>query len=140
MTIIKSNTTCLLPVLHNDLRSEDREVIAIFLQRYRDILFMREDQKILSCIEKAAEITSHSPQKISAILLNNGLRATRRSFPQTFLDEIDMIAYHQRGRVGDFDQSAYDDIIDYWHNVSDAPVKGMVHTAYYADISKEKAV
>ena len=117
--INKCHSNFILPIDTIQLSEQDRELVRIFLLRYRDIVFMREEQKILFSIEKTADLIGKSCCKVASVLVDCGLRASRRSFPQTFLDEIDTIAFRKQGRFTALERPAFDELVLFWQNMNE---------------------
>ena len=93
------NTNFIFPVIEEVDDPSEKEIVRIFSQRYRDILFMREEQKVLQAIEKASDLTGNAPELIAKILVDKGLRVDRRALPQEFLDYIDNIFLNTRDDI-----------------------------------------
>ena len=104
----------IFPVIDSKCEAKDKEIIEIFIQRYRDINFMRAEIKILSSIEKTADLTGNSIGIITKILVDNGLRASRKSLPQEFLDHIDNLTLRAKGRFGGMLYMPYEELKEFW--------------------------
>ena len=100
----------IFPVFDTAKDTTEREIIQIFLQRFRDIDTMRFEVKVLSAIHKTADLTGNSDGLITRILVDNGLRASRECLPEEFLEHIDMSAFRQTGGI----KVAYEDLKAFW--------------------------
>lgn len=93
----------------------EREIVQIFLQRFRDIPFPRDEMRVMQAIEKTANLTGYSDGVIAKILVDSGLRSSRISFPQEFLSHIDLL-YLKKGRrnLSRKLKQSYADLKDFW--------------------------
>lgn len=104
----------IFPVFDYDTDKFDREIIQIFLSRYRDILFQRDEMRVWSAIHKTADLTGNSEGVIAKTLVDYGLRVARASFPQDFLDHIDQLNIRSHSnRIEELPES-YADLIEFW--------------------------
>lgn len=104
-----------LPVMDDVHDAVHREIIEIFLQRRRNISFMREERKILLSLEKTADLTGYSETMVSRLLIRNGLRAGRRAFPQSFLDYMDNLYFKRHGEAVSLSHPCYEELYDFWN-------------------------
>jgi len=112
------------PIYTSKTSAEDREIIQIFLSCYRDIQFQRDDTRILSAMEKTADVTGNSDGVIAKILVDYGLKAKRESFPHEFLNHID--ACVMRGNISRSIINLIETWRDHGHSIFDyclAPVR-----------------
>ena len=84
------NNKIIMPYLEQASSQEDREMVAIFLHYFRDNPIHDMDRKIYNAIEKAAKLTGYDSALVAKILVECGLRSSRRGLPQTFLDYVDV--------------------------------------------------
>jgi hypothetical protein len=96
MLINKNETNVILPIIEQAETHDDREIILIFLHYFRDDGSSSADIRVFRAINKAAVLTGYSDAVIARILVTCGLRSSRRSLPQEFLNHVDMTAYRVR--------------------------------------------
>lgn len=117
-----TNSKVILPDITTVKNAMHREVVEIFLLRFRDKGFLGQQMKTLDAIEKTASLTGQCETKVALILVENGLKAGRRAFPQSFLDHVDNVFFgHHKGQ--DILASAiYASLKDSW-NIQEACIK-----------------
>ena len=110
----KSKPHIIFPIYDHVSDEKDREIIQMFLQRYRDINFMRSEVKVFNAIEKTADLSGNSDGVIAKILVDNGLRASRRSLPQDFLDHIDNLTLRMSAETYAISHQPFEELIEFW--------------------------
>ncbi len=98
----------IFPIYNDFTNAADKEIIQIFIQRYRDLNLSREDVKVTQAIHKTADLTGYSDGVITKILVDYGLRVNRRSLPQQFLDHIDTLGLRYKSRP------SYEKLKEFW--------------------------
>ena len=108
MSLYNKNSHIILPIIEQAEMAEEREIIGIFLHYFRDYDGSSIDTKVFRAIGKAAELTGYSDAVIARMLVHCGLRSSRRSLPQEFLNHVDMTAYRQQP------MHSYADLKEFW--------------------------
>lgn len=67
----------------------EMDIYARFMRHLRDVPNSRMDIKILSSIQFTADMTDTHPDMVAKTLVDLGLRAPRRAFPDDFLEFCD---------------------------------------------------
>lgn len=75
-------------------------VYARFMRHLRHVPSSRKEIRILSAIQFTADLTGHSDAHVSKILVDQGLRAPRLSFPADFLHYADQALMRMDWQVG----------------------------------------
>lgn len=124
-----------LPHKDMNLSRQDYEIIQIFLNCLQLTSQIRFEGKVLSSIYRTADITNNSDAYIAKILVENGLRASRRAFPDEFLRYIDKaLLKEDRVLYVKLDEKI-SEIVRFWRNNSDF----FSHcTECYVDMQNEK--
>lgn len=90
------------------------EIVEIFLQRLSDRGFLSQHMKILDAIEKTAQLTGICPINVAFVLVENGLRAGRKAFPQIFLDHVDNVFFGNHSGQHILASAVYAALKDSW--------------------------
>ena len=86
---------------------------------------MRPQGRVLSAIQKAALLTGNSEGVITKILVDHGLRASRRSLPQEFLDFIDGLSLRCFEQSLSPLPSYYEDLRSFWMDCDEPPISSI---------------
>jgi len=93
MILNNKDNNIVLPIIEQAETHEEKEITLIFLHYYRDLAVSSSDVRVFRAIDKAATLTGYSEAVIAKTLVNCGLRSSRRSLPQEFLNHVDMMLY-----------------------------------------------
>jgi hypothetical protein len=67
----------------------EMEIYARFMRYLRHAPGNSMDMKILSAIQFTADMLDHSDAFVAKILVDHGLRASRKAFPESYIEHID---------------------------------------------------
>lgn len=82
--------TVVLPLPPGSLRDEiELEIYARFMRHLRHAAVPEAELKVLSAIQFTADMLDHSDAFVAKVLVDLGLRASRRAFPQDYIEHVD---------------------------------------------------
>lgn len=133
MTTLKANdnktaydtTTYILPMPPLEIAyAVDTEIYARFMKHVRLVPNSRMDIKILSAIQFTSDMMDLSDALVAKTLADMGLRAPRRSFPESYLEHVDRSLMRSGFEVGGPCASAME-MKDHWDAIGEDKFAGV---------------
>ena len=108
-------------VPHCDAKTDanSREIIHIFNHGLVTFEDLKDELRVLKSIYRAADLTGNSDALVSKILVDHGLKAPRRAFPDDFLEHIDTIAMMEAKTIFSGLSESYNRLIQFWNAIGD---------------------
>jgi hypothetical protein len=116
--VIDTCERVILPLPALDAESSDLEIYARFMRHLRMVPNSRMDIKILSAIQFTSDMMDMNDAIVAKSLVDMGLRAPRRAFPETYLEHVDRSLMRSGFEVGAPSQSALD-VRKHWDRIGE---------------------
>ncbi len=107
-----------------DRDATDMEIYARFMKHMRLVPSSVMDIKILSAIQFTSDMLDMNDAVVAKTLVNMGLRAPRRAFPESYLDYVDRAMTHMGWNVG-APCAGTIAINDHWNSIGEESLTGI---------------
>ena len=129
-----NNERVLLPLPPSLDAKFEMDVYARFMRHLRHVANSREDIKVLSAIQFVADMMDAQDDEIARVLVDQGLRAPRVSFPANYLEFADNALMRDDWEAGAASTSLKD-LRDHWGRIGED--RFAAFKRYYPTLSED---
>lgn len=115
--IVNENVLLPIPPLES-LEAGDHEIYARFMRHLRLVPNSRMEIKILSAIQFTSDMLDLNDAIVTKTLVDMGLRAPRKAFPESYLEHVDKTLMRSGWDVGGPSASSIE-IKSYWDQIGE---------------------
>jgi hypothetical protein len=102
----------------SDMKISEMEIYARFMRHLRLVPNSRIEIKVLSSIQFTADMLDVADAFIAKTLVDQGLRAARQAFPQSYLEFVDKNLLRKQYNLGTSNENL-NDLRHYWNKIGE---------------------